>query len=393
MAALPLPEDPTLRVVAEQLEAQRHIAEVWDAGWRLAYLTDDYVFAVGAGSKLEGIGLGEPVFGEVTLTLRDAWPAGATNQSFIDNLVALAPVIASDLPGGAAELRSGAAPALAARLVNVAPAVPPSLQVLRTVVKFGSSTRPFHVAVVRLFATDGHFAGTASLVTPALPGAVISLLGTGDHATLERMLELLRPARRPGAVMFVDLEGSAQLARRLSTQAFFALIRRLIFRIDEEVVSRGGVVGKHAGDGASAFFLKETFGTDSAAARACIETARAIRDRTAEVANRSGLDPQELVVRFGLHWGASLYVGRLLTGGRTEITALGEEVNETARIESCATGGRALASKSLIEQLSAVDADDLGLAPDELRYRPLAELANVTPKAARDAPSIAVCEL
>jgi class 3 adenylate cyclase len=82
--------------------------------------------------------------------------------------------------------------------------------------------------------------GTVSLVTPGLPGAVISLLGTGDHATLERMLELLRPARRPGAVMFVDLEGSAQLARRLSTQAFFTLIRRLIFRIDEEVVSQEG---------------------------------------------------------------------------------------------------------------------------------------------------------
>jgi class 3 adenylate cyclase len=99
------------------------------------------------------------------------------------------------------------------------------------------------------------------------------------------------------------------------------------------------------------------------------------------------------VVRFGLHWGASLYVGRLLTGGRTEITALGEEVNETARIESCATGGRALASKSLIEQLSAADAEQLGLSPGELRYTPLAELPHVTPKAARDAPSIAVCEL
>jgi hypothetical protein len=201
----------------------------------------------------------------------------------MDNLVALAPAIAHDLPGGASELRAGAARALAARLVNVAAAAPAPLQVLRTEVTFGTSTRPFHVAVARLYESGGRFAGTVSLVTPGLPGAVISLLGTGDHATLERMLELLRPARRPGAVMFVDLEGSAQLARRLSTQAFFALIRRLIFRIDEEVVSRGGVVGKHAGDGASAFFLQETFGQGSAAARACIEAVRAIRDRTADI--------------------------------------------------------------------------------------------------------------
>jgi class 3 adenylate cyclase len=393
MAGLPLPEDPTLRLVAGQLEEQRHLAEVWDARWRLAYLTDDHVLAAGAGRGLEEIGLGEPVFSEATLTLRDGWPAGATTDSFVENLVALAPAIAHDLPGGAAELRAGAAGALATRLVNVAAVAPASLQVLRTDVKFGNATRPFHVAVVRLYGSSGRFAGTASLVTPGLPGAVISLLGTGDHATLERMLELLRPARRPGAVMFVDLEGSAQLARRLSTQAFFALIRRLIFRIDEEVVSRGGVVGKHAGDGASAFFLRETFGEGSAAARACIEAVHAIRDRTAEIADRTRLEPHELIVRFGLHWGASLYVGRLLTGGRTEITALGEEVNETARIESCATGGRALASKSLIEQLSADDAEQLGLSPGELRYTPLAELPHVTPKAARDAPSIAVCEL
>jgi class 3 adenylate cyclase len=275
--------------------------------------------------------------------------------------------------------------------VQAAP--PASLQLLRSDVKFGTATRPFHIAVVRLHAPDGRFAGTALVVTPGLPGAVISLLGTGDHATLAQMLELLRPARRPAAVMFVDLEGSAALAKRLPTPAFFALIRRLIFRVDEEVVSRRGVVGKHAGDGASAFFLAETFGGESPAARACIEAARAIRGRTAEVAARSDLEARDVVVRFGLHWGASLYVGRLLTGGRTEVTALGEEVNETARIESCATGALALASKALIEQLSAADAEALELTPETVRYTPLADLPHVTAKAARDAPAIAVCEL
>jgi class 3 adenylate cyclase len=393
VADLPLPEDPTLRAVAHQLEEQRHIAEVWDGDWRLVYLTRDYVLSAGAGAPLAQTGLGELVFGEATIMLREGWPAGATTESFIDALVEMAPAIAHDLPGGADELRARAAPALGARLIDVQAALPASLQLLRSDVKFGTATRPFHIAAVRLHAPDGHFGGTASLVTPGLPGAVISLLGTGDHATLAQMLELLRPARRPAAVMFVDLEGSAALAKRLPTQAFFALIRRLIFRVDEEVVSRRGVVGKHAGDGASAFFLAETFGGESPAARACIEAARAIRARTAEVAARSGLEARDVVARFGLHWGASLYVGRLLTGGRTEVTALGEEVNETALIESCATGGLALASKALIEQLSAADAEALELSPETLRYTPLAELPQVAVKAARDAPAIAVCEL
>jgi class 3 adenylate cyclase len=305
----------------------------------------------------------------------------------------LAPAIAYDLPGGMGELRAGAASVLAARLTHIEPRPPLPVQLVDIDVKFGTATRPYHSAVVRLHAPDGQFAGTASLVTPALPGTVISLLGTGDHATLEQLVELLTPARRPGAVMFVDLEGSAQLARRLSTQAFFALIRRLVFRIDEEVVSRRGVVGKHAGDGASAFFLSDTFGGESPAARACIETARAIRAHTAEIATRSGVEAHELTMRFGLHWGTAIYVGRLLTGGRTEVTALGDEVNEASRIESCASGGLTLASKPLIEQLSGIDADALGLVPDELRYTPLSELPHASPKAARDAPTIAVCRL
>jgi class 3 adenylate cyclase len=389
----PLPEDPTLRIVAQRLEQQRHIAEVWDADWRLAYLTGDYVLSAGAGAPLAQTGLGEVVFGEATITLREAWPAGSTTESFVDAVAELAPGIAHDLPGGADELRARAAPALGARLMDVQAAPPASLQLLRLDVKFGTATRPFNVAAARVLAPDGRFAGTALVVTPGLPGAVISLLGTGDHATLARMLELLRPARRPAAVMFVDLDGSAALAKQLPTPKLFALIRRLIFRIDEEVVSRRGVVGKHAGDGASAFFLAETFGGESPAARACIEAARAILGRTAEVAARSGLESHDVVVRFGLHWGASPYVGRLLTGGRTEVTALGEEVNETARIESCATGGLALASKALIERLDPADAAALELDPERLAYTPLTSLPSATEKARRDAPAIAVCEI
>ena len=64
----------------------------------------------------------------------------------------------------------------------------------------------------------------------------------------------------------------------------------------------------------------------------------------------------DVSMRFGLHWGATLYVGRLMTSGRAEVTALGDEVNEGARIEACATGGHALASKNLVERLQPHDA-------------------------------------
>ena len=86
-------------------------------------------------------------------------------------------------------------------------------------------------------------------------------------------------------------------------------------------------------------------------------------------------------------------MGRILTAGRSEVTALGDEVNEAARIEACATGGRILASKALIERLSNADATALAIDFVHTTYTPLAELVTATDKARRDAPAIAVCEV
>ena len=98
-------------------------------------------------------------------------------------------------------------------------------------------------------------------------------------------------------------------------------------------------------------------------------------------------------MRFGLHWGSTMYVGLISSVGRTEVTALGDEVNECARIEACATGGRNLASKSLTERLTPNDAKALGVDTTRIGYVQLGELSTATDKARSDAPSIAVCEL
>ncbi len=112
------------------------------------------------------------------------------------------------------------------------------------------------------------------------------------------------------------------------------------------VVEAGGITGRHSGDGVVAFFLAENLGSESAAARACIRAARALREATLQFAERSDMAPDELTMRFGVHSGAGLYLGLISTVGRTEVTALGDDVNDAARIEACAAGGRLLASKS-----------------------------------------------
>ncbi len=159
------------------------------------------------------------------------------------------------------------------------------------------------------------------------------------------------------------------------------------------MVAAGGLVGRHVGDGVAAFFLAETAGSEAAAAKACIAAARGFRDAVPDVARRSGLEPDDVVVRMGLHWGTTLYVGNITSIGRSEVTALGDEVNEAARIEACATGGLALASKDLIERLDPHDSEALGINVAALVYAALGELPTATEKARRDAPAIAVCEI
>lgn len=59
---------------------------------------------------------------------------------------------------------------------------------------------------------------------------------------------------------------------------------------DQCVIDAGGLVGRHVGDGVVAFFLVETAGSESAAARSCIQAARALREAMVDVAARSEPD-------------------------------------------------------------------------------------------------------
>jgi class 3 adenylate cyclase len=61
----------------------------------------------------------------------------------------------------------------------------------------------------------------------------------------ERMQQVMKPGRRPAAILFADLESSSPLASRLSTASYFALARRMARAADRCVVEAGGLVGRH----------------------------------------------------------------------------------------------------------------------------------------------------
>jgi class 3 adenylate cyclase len=393
-AQLPLPGHPLLAQVAAGLESVGALAEVWDADWRLAYLTTDYLLSAGAGRVPDGgLGIGEHLVAPGTVAARLGWPAGPTLESLRRSLGAWGGV----LLGASIEkerLLALADERLADVVAGLEPSAMPALWTDRIDVRFGKGAQVRYDGVwLRLLGDGGEFVGTAAIGQPAVGGAVLGMLALGDRRLFDRLLELIRPQRRSIAILFADLEGSTSLSRALGAAEYFAVIRRLTRAIDAEVVDRDGVVGKHVGDGVTAFFLAEADGRESAAATAAISAIPALRAAAARVAHASGLPERSLVLRFGLHWGAAVQVGRLITAGRLEATAIGDAVNETARIEACATGGRALASKALLERLDPADAQALGIDPTALRYTLLGELPSATEKARRDAPAIAVCEI
>ncbi len=358
-------------------------------------MTDDMRLSVGRPPGMVTVPLGMHYFGPEVMEcelFRRAFRPDTTGR---DGFVGLGPWLLDDTPGGRAGLRD----VVDARFHDLIETIEPDD---RSIVRsFPMQAHTVAGSPAMLLATswrvrgpDGRLAGTATQTIPAAGMTMLGTLGTaGDAAHFARMQSVAQAGRRPAAILFADLEASSPLARRLSTASYFALGRRLTRAADQCVVDAGGLVGRHVGDGVVAFFLATTAGSESAAARACISAARALRSAVADVAARSDLQPEDVVLRFGLHWGSTLYVGQIATSGRSEVTALGDEVNEAARIEACATGGRALASKDLIERLEANDAAALGLDPDRVTYAALGDLGTATEKARRDAPALAVCDI
>ena len=98
-------------------------------------------------------------------------------------------------------------------------------------------------------------------------------------------------------------------------------------------------------------------------------------------------------MKVAVHWGSSVYMGQVASHGRLEVTALGDEMNEAARIEESIQGGQVLASKALLERLDRADAAALNLDPTTITYTALAELEGVSDKAARDAGTVAVADI
>jgi class 3 adenylate cyclase len=380
--------DPELAHWAGLLERLRWAAFLLDREQRLVWVSPDLQRFLGSPPQDE-LGYGSHVLEAFGL---ESWQRMATTESQSRLQGDLGPVLLRDalargvqldaLPENLRSLLDGVEPApftepLATSFDYLEPGGDPDLPLFRV-----------NVLVTPLTNAGGEVLGALVLGYMNVRPGLMALLARGDEDMYERMAKLVEPSSREAAILFCDLEGSTELSRTLPTGEYFRLIRSLWTEIDALVANNEGIVGKHAGDGASAFFLVDDLGSPSRAAAAAVRTARQIHDRSERIFG--DMLGSSCLMRVGIHWGSSLYIGQLVPGGRLDVTALGDAVNECARIQESAPPDQTLASKELIERLSDDDAAALGLDPGKFRYEPLAKMADASEKAIAAAGTVAV---
>jgi adenylate cyclase len=138
-----------------------------------------------------------------------------------------------------------------------------------------------------------------------------------------------------GSMLFADIRGSTSLAERMSPGDFRSLLDRFYRVASQAVFEHDGAIDKFVGDELIAMFYTALSGER--------HTARAIDAARAVLLATGHADP-------GGPWvpvGAGVHTGRVWFGvvgddSHVELTALGDNVNTTARLASAAAAGEIL---------------------------------------------------
>ena len=182
-----------------------------------------------------------------------------------------------------------------------------------------------------------------------------------------------RPKAEERIFLFLDLEGSTQLAERLGSARYFELFRRFVDDLTEPVLETRGEIYQYAGDEVVVTWPLQT-GVEAANCVRCFFGIRAaVARHAARYEHEFGVVPR---FRGGLHGGT-------VTGGelgdlRQQIVFVGDILNTAARLEDYAKrmGLDLVASGAVLERLA------LPPGVEETRCGELALRGKTTPVAA-----------
>lgn len=372
------------------LDATGWPALVLDSANTLVWMSDEFKRFLRETDD-ERVGVGHHIVEAFTSPVWLRWTTPETVRELMTEVV---PFFLAEMPNAEAELAPRLDASVAAVLSSVTPREQPDVWTGRfeyvSVPDAPPSLNKYLVARIR--EQGGALVGSVMVSVLGLRTTLLALLARGDVGMYDRMSRLVRPSRQQTAILFADLQGSGDISRRMPTHHYFELISSLTANFDSAVAANNGIVGKHAGDGWTAFYLVSDAGSPEAAAAGALRTARALGESALALQKADSRHPP-LCINVGLHWGPNLYMGQLVPGGRLDVTALGDEVNECARIQETARDGAILASKAFMELLSEATLRELDLDEDALVYQPLGSFAAAGEKAVRDAATLAVCHV
>lgn len=157
------------------------------------------------------------------------------------------------------------------------------------------------------------------------------------------------------SLLFADVRGSTTLAEGMSPREFNRLMGRFHDTATEVLVDHDGIVDKFVGDEIIGIFVPSMTAQEHAAR--AVDAARALLTATGFGTPSGAWVP----IGIGVNTGVA-YVGSIGDGSDTEMTAMGDVVNVTARLASVAAAGEVL--------VTTATAAGAGL-PDDLPRRSL----------------------
>lgn len=158
------------------------------------------------------------------------------------------------------------------------------------------------------------------------------------------------------SLLFADVRGSTALAEQMRPREFTRLMGRFYDAAADVLVNHDAFVDKFVGDEIIGIFVPAIAGKMHAIR--AIDAAQALVARTGHGEG----DGPWVPIGVGVHTGTA-YVGSIGEGHDTEMTAMGDVVNTTARLSSVAAAGEIL--------VTATAAASAGLSGDTLERRSL----------------------
>jgi adenylate cyclase len=141
------------------------------------------------------------------------------------------------------------------------------------------------------------------------------------------------------SLLFADVRGSTALAEQMTPREFTRLMGRFYDAATEVLVRHDAIVDKFVGDEVIAIFIPGLAG--QAHARRAVDAARDLLRQTGHGEPGGPWVP----VGVGVNTGQA-YVGAIGDGPDTDMTAMGDVVNTTARLASAAGPGEILVTTS-----------------------------------------------